>query len=54
MLKEAPLTKAQKDQIREKAMLERDKYDMQNLGHYSRSYPSSDPVSIQNLVHFGR
>jgi hypothetical protein len=45
MTKEAPLTKAQKDLIRARNMTERDKYDMNNLGSYTRAFPSSDPVS---------
>jgi len=39
------LTKAQKDQIRQRNMIERDKYDLANLGHYHRSFPNVDPVS---------
>lgn len=27
-------------------MIERDKYDLANLGHYHRSYPNADPVRI--------
>ena len=48
--KEAPLTKAQKDQIRQRNMIERDKYDLANLGQYHRCYPNADPVSFSKLT----
>ena len=51
MTKEAPLTKAQKDLIRARNMAERDKYDMNNLGSYTRAFPSSDPVSYNFKFH---
>jgi len=31
--------------MRQRNMIERDKYDLANLGHYHRSYPNADPVS---------
>ena len=45
MHKEAPLTKQQKEEIKQRNMLDRDRFDSQNLGGFRRSYPNPDSVS---------
>ena len=49
MHKEAPLTKHQKEEIRQKNMRERDQFDCQNLGGYFRSLPNPDTVSLNEI-----
>jgi len=40
MHKEAPLTKGQKEEIRQKNMRERDQFDTKNLGNFRMSFPN--------------
>lgn len=42
MHKEAPLTKLQKEEIKQKNMQDRDRFDCSNLGGFRRSYPNPD------------
>ena len=44
MHRELALTKVQKDEIREKHMRERDEFEMNNLGNFTRAFPSNDSV----------
>ena len=46
MHKEAPLTKTQKEEIKQRNMAERDRFDLANLGGFRRSYPNPDNVSV--------
>ena len=50
MHKEAPMTKAQKEDIRAKNMYERDLWDQDNLGNFRRSYPHPDCVSTLTVT----
>jgi len=45
MHKEAPLTKQQKEEIKQRNMRERDIFDKNNLGQYRRAFPNPDSVS---------
>lgn len=44
MHKDAPLTKAQKEEIRTKHMKARDEWDLAHLGNYHRVFPNENPV----------
>ena len=44
MHKEAPLTKIQKEELRNRNMRERDAYESKNLGGFRKSFPNDDPV----------
>jgi hypothetical protein len=46
MHKEAPLTKAQKEEMREANMRTRDMFEYGNLGNFRKSFPNNDHVSI--------
>jgi len=50
MHRETALTKAQKDEIRERNMRVRDEYEINHLGNFTRAYPSNDCVRKQNLL----
>ena len=43
MHKDGRMTKQMKDELRAKHMKERDAYELANLGHFNRCYPSQDP-----------
>ena len=51
MHKEAPLTKNQKEEIRQRKMHERDIYDCNNLGKYRRSFPNPN-CDLQNKYEY--
>ena len=39
------MTKQQKEEIKQRNMLDRDRFDSQNLGGFRRSFPNPDSVS---------
>jgi len=53
MHKEAPLTKMQKEELRDKNMRERDIFEENNLGGFRKSFPNNDPVRISAVTDKG-